>query len=63
MKQGEDYEESFSPVPHATAARSIISVAAALDLELHACNTTQAFIQADKLVKGVNGRIFIAPPK
>eukprot|EP00961_Rhodomonas_salina_P147828 1989748-Rhodomonas_salina.1 len=34
-----------------------------MDLELHSCYLAQAFIQADKLDEGVNGRVFIRPPK
>eukprot|EP00961_Rhodomonas_salina_P279327 3773520-Rhodomonas_salina.1 len=34
-----------------------------MDLELHSCDLSQAFIQADKLDEGVNGRIFIRPPQ
>jgi hypothetical protein len=62
MKAGEDFEDAFSPVPHATAGRIIISLAAANDWELHCCDLAQAFIQADKLPEGVNGRVFIRPP-
>eukprot|EP00961_Rhodomonas_salina_P188027 2537446-Rhodomonas_salina.1 len=61
MKEGEDYEDAFAPVPHATSGRIIISLAAANNLELHSCDLSQAFIQADKLDEGVNGRIFIRP--
>eukprot|EP00961_Rhodomonas_salina_P018335 246435-Rhodomonas_salina.1 len=63
MKEGEDYEDALAPVPHATSGRIIISLAAANDLELHSCDLSQAFIQADKLDEGVNGRIFIRPPQ
>eukprot|EP00961_Rhodomonas_salina_P279239 3772379-Rhodomonas_salina.1 len=65
MTEGEDYIEAFALVPHSTSALVIISLAAALDLELHWCNLTQAFIQADRdLLEGwVNGQIFITPPK
>eukprot|EP00961_Rhodomonas_salina_P089506 1203707-Rhodomonas_salina.1 len=63
MTEGEDYHDAFAPVPHATSARVIISLAAALDLELHSCDLAQAFIQADRLEGGINGRIFITPPK
>eukprot|EP00961_Rhodomonas_salina_P038304 515143-Rhodomonas_salina.1 len=38
-------------------------MAAAMNLELHSCDLSQAFIQADKLDEGVNGRIFIRPPQ
>eukprot|EP00961_Rhodomonas_salina_P173118 2334459-Rhodomonas_salina.4 len=32
-----------------------------MDLELHSCYLAQAFIQADKLDKGVNDLVFIRP--
>lgn len=63
MTEGEDYEDAFAPVPHATSARVIIPLAAADDLEQHSCDLAQAFIQSDKLEEGVNGRIFINQPK
>eukprot|EP00961_Rhodomonas_salina_P272721 3685261-Rhodomonas_salina.1 len=63
MKEGEDDEDAFTPVPHATSARVIISIAAAEDLELHSCDLAQAFIRADKLDEGMNCSIFISPPK
>eukprot|EP00961_Rhodomonas_salina_P081792 1099423-Rhodomonas_salina.4 len=46
MQKGEDYVEAFSPVPCSTAARVMMSIAAALDLEIHSCDFLQAFIQA-----------------
>eukprot|EP00961_Rhodomonas_salina_P210963 2848865-Rhodomonas_salina.1 len=63
MTEGEDYIDAFAPVPHSTSASVIISLAAALDLELHSCYLAQAFIQADCLEGGIKGRIFILPPK
>ena len=39
-----------------------MSITAAEGLHLHTINLTQAFIQADKLDEGVNGRVFISPP-
>ena len=45
----------------ASAAQVIISMAAAMGLQLHACDLAQAFIQADKLPEGVNGLVFIRP--
>eukprot|EP00961_Rhodomonas_salina_P150031 2020226-Rhodomonas_salina.1 len=48
MKEGKDYVDSFTPVPHATSGRIVMSLAAAMDLELHSCDLAQAFIQADK---------------
>ena len=62
MKEGEDFDNSFAPVPHATVGRTIISISAVENLYLHCCDLAQAFIQADKLPEGVNGRIFISPP-
>ena len=32
------------------------------EIPLHACDIEQAFLQADKLPEGVNGRYFIQPP-
>eukprot|EP00961_Rhodomonas_salina_P298012 3937720-Rhodomonas_salina.2 len=61
MKEGEDYEDAFSPVPHTTSGRIIISLAAANELELHSCDLSQAFIQAGKLDEGINRLIFIRP--
>eukprot|EP00961_Rhodomonas_salina_P141415 1903868-Rhodomonas_salina.1 len=63
MKEGEDYVDSFAPVPHATSGLIIISLTEAMDLELHSCDLAQAFIQADKLDEGVNGQIFVRPPQ
>eukprot|EP00961_Rhodomonas_salina_P063228 849677-Rhodomonas_salina.1 len=65
MKEGEDYEDAFTPVPHATSGRIMISLAAVLDLKLHSCDLrlAQAFIHADKLEEGVNGLVFIRPPQ
>eukprot|EP00961_Rhodomonas_salina_P183367 2475013-Rhodomonas_salina.1 len=37
-KEGEDYEDAFAPVPHATSGRIVISLAAANNLELHSCD-------------------------
>eukprot|EP00961_Rhodomonas_salina_P214839 2901555-Rhodomonas_salina.1 len=61
MKEGEDFVDSFAPVPHATSGCIVISLAASMDLELHSCNLAQAFIQADKLDEGVNCCIFVRP--
>eukprot|EP00961_Rhodomonas_salina_P046079 618683-Rhodomonas_salina.1 len=61
MEEGIDYEDSFSPVPHAVASRIIMSIAAAADMELHCVDLNKAFIQADKIEEGVNGCFFITP--
>ena len=57
-----DYESSFAPVPHATVGRMIMAIAVAEDEECDAIDLTQAFIQADRLDEGVNGRWFMTPP-
>ena len=62
MQQDVDYNDTFSPTPGSTATRTIIYIATAEDLELHSVDFTQAFIQADRLPEGVNGRFFISPP-
>eukprot|EP00961_Rhodomonas_salina_P258060 3487903-Rhodomonas_salina.1 len=35
MTEGDDYIDAFAPMPHSTSVCVIISLAAALDLELH----------------------------
>jgi len=40
----------------------MLSLAVANDYELHACDIEQAFLQADKIPEGVNGRYFIQSP-
>jgi hypothetical protein len=40
----------------------MMSLAVANDMELHKIDIEQAFLQADKLDEGVNGRYFINPP-
>jgi hypothetical protein len=62
MEKGKDYLQNFSPTPGIAIARIITSIAAANDLELHSIDIEQAFLQADKLMEGVNGRYFINPP-
>ena len=53
---------NFSPTPSLAVARTMISIAVANDLELHAVDIEQVFTQADKLEEGINGRYFIKPP-
>ena len=62
MEKGIDYEDSFSPTPGMAVGRFMLSLAVANDYELHACDIEQAFLQADKIPEGVNGRYFIQPP-
>eukprot|EP00961_Rhodomonas_salina_P133878 1801435-Rhodomonas_salina.2 len=42
--------------------RLLMSMAAAENLHLHSVDLTQAFIQADRIPEGPNGRVFITPP-
>ena len=53
MEEGEDYVDSFAPVPHTTIGRLMMLIAAAENLHLLTIDLTQAFIQADKLDEGV----------
>ena len=62
MEKGVDYVDNFSPTPSLAVARLIMSLAVANDMELHKIDIEQAFLQADKLDEGVNGRYFINPP-
>ena len=62
MEKGKDCDQNFSLTPGIAIARIITSIAAANDLELHSIDIEQAFLQADKLMEGVNGRYFINPP-
>ena len=62
MEKGVDFDDSFSPTPGLAVGRFMLSLAVANDYELHACDIEQAFLHADKLPEGVNGRYFIQPP-
>jgi hypothetical protein len=62
MQKDIDYNDIFSPMTGSTASRMMISLATSQDWELHSCDFTQAFIQADCLPEDVNGRFFIRPP-
>ena len=62
MEESVDYEASFAPVPHGAVGRMLISLAVANSMHLHGVDLTQAFVQADKIEEGVNGRVFIRPP-
>ena len=62
MQQDVDYNDTFSPTPGSTATWTIVSIATAEDLKLHSIDFKQAFIQADRLSEGINGRLFISPP-
>eukprot|EP00961_Rhodomonas_salina_P094737 1275025-Rhodomonas_salina.1 len=63
MKKGEAYVDAFAQVPCSTAGLIMMSLAAALDLEMHCVDFSQAFIQADwaALLEKVP-QFFIRPP-
>jgi hypothetical protein len=56
------FEDSFSTTTRYRPLHAFPTVAVANDFELHSCDIEQAFLQADKLPEGVNGRYFIQPP-
>jgi hypothetical protein len=62
MVKGLDYEDNFSPTPGISIVRFMVSISTSNDLELHSVDIEQAFVQADKLKEGANGRYFITPP-
>ena len=62
MEKGVDYVDHFSPTPGLAVARLMMSLAIANDMELHKIDIEQAFLQADMIDEGVNGRYFINPP-
>jgi hypothetical protein len=62
VEKGVDFDDSFSPTSGLAVGRFMLSLAVANDYELHACDIEQAFLQADKIPEGVNGRYFIQPP-
>lgn len=63
MQKSVDYADAFSPVPHASGFRALVSLAAANDMEMDQVDISQAFIQGDLLPgDGRRGRVFIAPP-
>ena len=61
MEKGVDFVDNFSPTPELAAARLMMSIAIANGMELHEVEVEQAFLQADKLDEGVNGRSFFNP--
>jgi hypothetical protein len=62
MEKGVDFIDNFSPTPGLAVARLMMSIAIANDMDLHKVDIEQAFLQADKLDEGVNGRYSINPP-
>ena len=62
VRKGVDFIDNFSPTLGLAVARLMMSIAIANGMELHKVDIEQAFLQADKLDEGVNGRYFINPP-
>ena len=64
MEKGEDFTDAFAPVPRSTAGRLLMSIAAALDLEMHCVDFSQAFIQADWAdLPDKQPQVFVRPPQ
>ena len=64
MVEGTDYEQAFAPVPRSTVGRTVISVAAANGLHLHALDISQAFIQSSWAdLPEVVDTIYVTPPE
>ena len=58
-----DYEDAFSPVPHASGFRTILSLATAFDMHMDHVDISQAFVQGELLPgDGHNGNVYISPP-
>eukprot|EP00961_Rhodomonas_salina_P120537 1622068-Rhodomonas_salina.1 len=63
MKKGEAYVDAFAHVPCSTACRILMSIAAALNLEMHCIDFSQAFIQAKwSALPEKAPQFFICPP-
>ena len=64
MEKGDDFTDAFAPVPRSTVARLLMSIAAAMDLEMHAVDFSQAFIQADWAdLPDTQPQVFVLPPQ
>ena len=65
MKKGDNYEDSFAPVPRAAANRVFFSVCTAEDMNSEKIDFTQLFIQGSwkYLPKGEQPDIYIRPPR
>jgi hypothetical protein len=57
QKEGVDFFETWAPTAKQATARCTMHLAASLDLELHAMDVDQAFLQGD-----LSERIFMDPP-
>ena len=58
-----DYDDPFSPVPHASGFHTILSLATASDMHLASVDISQAFVQGELLPgDGYNGKVYISAP-
>ena len=59
-----DFEDAFSPVPHASGFRTILALATQHDMHCDHVDISQAFVQGDLLPgDGYQGKVYISPPK
>ena len=58
-----DFEDTFSPVPHASGFRTILALATQHHMLCDHVDISQAFVQGDLLPgDGHNGKVYISPP-
>ena len=58
-----DYDDAFSPVPHHSGFRKILSLATAFDMHIDHVDISQAFVQRELLPgDGYNGKVYISAP-
>jgi len=58
-----DFEDAFSPVPHASGFRTILALATQHHMLCDHVDISQAFVQGDLLPgDGHNGKVYISPP-
>ena len=58
-----DFEDAFSPVPHASGFRTILALATLHHMLCDHVDISQAFVQGDLLPgDGHNGKVYISPP-
>ena len=58
QRQGVDFHETWAPTAKPATARTLLHLAAALDLEIHAMDVDQAFLQGD-----LEEKIYMEPPE
>ena len=58
-----DFEDAFSPVPHASGFRMILALATQNNMHCDHVDISQAFVQGDLLPgDGYNGKVYISAP-